>query len=123
MSNLRKNWTDEETELARRLLAQDISDFEFEHQLGRTKTAARTRMQTVSYRGWRAEADDLRTLSQSRSKCKEFSSSRAETIPPEVIADAVRRSNAPRSLTAMLCGDPPFGYSAYDRRVSAGGYR
>lgn len=41
-------------------------------------------------------------------------------IPPEVIADALRRAAAPRSLTAMICGDPAPGQSALDRRAAQG---
>lgn len=38
---------------------------------------------------------------------------------PEMLADAARRANAPRDLTAMLMGDPPRGCSALDRREGA----
>lgn len=38
---------------------------------------------------------------------------------PEMLADADRRANAPRDLTAMVFGDPPRGCSALDRRVGA----
>lgn len=40
-------------------------------------------------------------------------------IPQEVIADRDRRSNAPRSLTALFCGDPAPGQSALDKQRSA----
>lgn len=111
------NWTPEETELARKLLAEGAPEREFERQIGRTKEAAKTRIQTLNYRARRAEADRFRTLSGSRCKKSEYRRVEAEAaIPPEVIADSVRRSDAPRSLTAMLCGDPPPGYSALDRR-------
>jgi hypothetical protein len=36
-------------------------------------------------------------------------------IPAEVIADARRRMEAPRTLSAMFFGDPPQGFSALDR--------
>lgn len=38
---------------------------------------------------------------------------------PEMIAEAQRRADAPRSLTAEFFGDPPAGYSALDRRQNA----
>lgn len=38
---------------------------------------------------------------------------------PDLIEDAMRRSSAPRSLTAALFGDPPVGFSALDRRQGA----
>ena len=34
----------------------------------------------------------------------------------ELIAEARRRADAPRSLSAMLLGDPPRGFSALDRK-------
>lgn len=37
----------------------------------------------------------------------------------EMLAEAQRRLEAPRSLTAEFCGDPGVGYSALDRRQSA----
>lgn len=37
----------------------------------------------------------------------------------DLIADAQRRASAPRSLSATLLGDPPYGYSALDQRQSA----
>ena len=37
-------------------------------------------------------------------------------IPLPVEADRDRRINAPRTITALVCGDPPPGYSALDRR-------
>lgn len=36
--------------------------------------------------------------------------------PPEALAEALARANAPRSLSAWFFGDPPPGYSALDGR-------
>jgi hypothetical protein len=36
--------------------------------------------------------------------------------PPEVIAEAMRAYAVPRDVTAMVCGDPLPGRSAWDRR-------
>ena len=39
-------------------------------------------------------------------------------IPREVLIDReIRKAMAPRDLTAMLCGDPPSGYSALDQTL------
>jgi hypothetical protein len=43
--------------------------------------------------------------------------SKDDSIPSEVIEAAVRRATAPRSLTAILMGDPPAGFSALERRA------
>ena len=39
-----------------------------------------------------------------------------QDIPAYVIADREKRSNEPRTLTMMLCGDPPFSQSALGQR-------
>jgi hypothetical protein len=39
-------------------------------------------------------------------------------VPADCWIDCDRRMNAPRTLTALLCGDPPPGYSALDRRAT-----
>lgn len=41
-------------------------------------------------------------------------------IPSSVLIDRERRSLAPRTITALLFGDPPPGYSALDRRQATG---
>ncbi len=38
--------------------------------------------------------------------------------PDDIMADRDRRHAAPKTLTAWLCGDPPPGWSALDRRQS-----
>lgn len=38
--------------------------------------------------------------------------------PPEVLAERDATLSLPRTLTSLLCGDPPPGRSALDRRVS-----
>jgi hypothetical protein len=43
--------------------------------------------------------------------------SKDDAVPPEVIADAIRRATAPRSVTAWICGDPAPGQSALERRA------
>ena len=44
---------------------------------------------------------------------------RPRNIPPSVIDDALRRCLAPRSITALLFGDPAPGQSALDKRQGA----
>ncbi len=36
--------------------------------------------------------------------------------PPEVIWEAIQRAKAPRSITAIICGDPPLIASALGKR-------
>ena len=102
-----KPWSDEETELARRLLAEKASDSEFMRRLGRAKISARERLYRVDFpRG------DWTSLGLPRD-------GRVE-VPSHVTADAVRRGSAPRTLTAWLCNDPAPGQSALDKRLAGG---
>jgi hypothetical protein len=43
-------------------------------------------------------------------------------VPPEAWADANRRHNTPRTLSAWICGDPAPGFSALDRRTGGAAY-
>jgi hypothetical protein len=43
-------------------------------------------------------------------------STTASRPAPELIADRDRRLAISRTITAAICGDPPFGYSALDRK-------
>jgi hypothetical protein len=38
---------------------------------------------------------------------------------PEMMADALRRNSAPRTLTQSICGDPPFEQSALGKKRAA----
>lgn len=40
----------------------------------------------------------------------------APAVPPAVLRDRDCRLTARKSLTAIICGDPPAGYSALERR-------
>ena len=99
-----KPWTQEETALARRMLAAGKPDSEFHRVFGRSKLKARLRL-------WRLARptqgyDWLGLPMQERID-----------VPAEAWADASRRLNAPRTLSAWICGDPAPGYSALDKRM------
>jgi hypothetical protein len=94
-------WTDEEIKLGRQLLAAKAKDSEFRSRLGRSKVAAQTR---ILYNATSVERYLLTELYP------------RPVVPDELLEDRDRRAAAPLSLTAWLCGDPPSGYSALDRR-------
>lgn len=87
-------WTDEETEIARELVKRDAHDREFRSAVGRSKTAAKARLDRVLHR---SVIDKRANPSNVLFK-----------IPVEVIEERERRLKAQRSLTAILMGDPPF---------------
>lgn len=88
-------WKPEEVILARRLLDEGAPESAFKAQLNRTRQACFNKV-TRTDRGSIIVP--------------------AVTIPPEVLEDRVRRLTAPRSITALLMGDPCPGKSALDRR-------
>lgn len=92
-------WTDGETALARQLLQRCASDAEFRRVLGHTREAAVGRLTRLELKVDRGAVIPERVH-----------------IPPEVVAEAVRRSSAPVTITGFVMGDPPIGYSALDRR-------
>lgn len=40
-----------------------------------------------------------------------------QKVSPEALAERSRRLAAPQTLTGFLCGDPPVGFSALERRA------
>lgn len=112
-------WSDEETEKARSLLAAGARNHEFVSAINRTKNAARSRILYV---------DNPKSRDYAAERAKRYRNSaeyqavvrRREAgpsfIPIEVITDAAKRADAPRTITAWLQGDPAPGFSALDRR-------
>ncbi len=93
-------WTEEQIQTARRLLDSGAGDDECVAAVGRTRLACYMKIDRLRY--------------NSTVKCEK----RVEA-PDKVFIEAHRRIKAPRSITAWLCGDPPPGYSALDRRGNA----
>lgn len=88
-------WTDAEVETARRLIDQKASDDECMAALGRSRMTCYQKLDRLRYSAAVARKQKTSTVA---------------------LADADRRINAPRSITAWICGDPPPGFSALDRR-------
>lgn len=97
-----RTWSDEDTGIARQMFANNEPSEAFTAKLGRSETAAREHIKRA----------DVRVKTEARAAISK--------IPAGIIEDAVRRATTPRSLTAFICGDPPHGFSALDRRNRAG---
>jgi hypothetical protein len=109
-------WTDEETATLHRMMEQGNTRDEIAKELGCDTGRIRKKIwdmsRTVEQRrncaSRRRERDERKT---------ERHEVRTESRPDEaLLAEAAIRAAAPRSLSAMLLGDPPKGYSALDRR-------
>lgn len=98
----RPRWTDAETDAARELLKKGATDDECREVLGRSFAACRERVERVN----------LEVVTGP--------SATGPKAPPEVLAEKARRAAAPVTITGFVFGDPPVGYSALDRRNTAG---
>lgn len=105
---MKKHWTAEETEIAKQMLADGANDAAFRARLDRSKEAALARMDRVAYGAAAVGRKPTYTVASGRAAVSE-----------QAYADAARRLLAPRSITALLMGDPGEGFSALDRRRSA----
>lgn len=101
----RKVWTPEQDAIALRLLQEDAPESRFRAELGRSKINSQLRHKRLLFQSRAEQARETKSLGLGLH------------VPPEAIADRDRRIKAPRSLTALLCGDPAPGQSALDRRL------
>ncbi len=99
-------WTEQETKQAR--ASMQLPPDDFFRLTGRTKQAARAHIRYVDH----PELWEQRTNRKRRERRELGIPERLLTAksgpPPEVIADAIKRALIPRSITALICGDPPF---------------
>lgn len=114
-------WTDEETQAARVLIAKGADNAEFLRKTNRTKAAAHSRIRWLDDPMERDRSQERARRSRKNAgpaNGKRFIE-RPAHAPAHVIAAARERADAPRTLTAWLCGDPGPGQSALDRRATA----
>jgi hypothetical protein len=106
-------WTPEQEKLAGELMAAGTPPEQFLVKLGRTKDAAYQRLYYKRVGPYRPKAERLRPISAQTFQIGDQVSARPDE---KLLAEAEARANVPRTATAWLCGDPPPGYSALDKR-------
>ena len=118
------HWTDQQVEIAAKLWPKITAEMcrrdaypVIGKEIGRTGSAVEKR-----FRRYGKDFRGLNVLDKRRGKRKYtkrytgFSFVSGVQPPEEAIRDAEHRANLePESITAMLMGDPPRGYSALDR--------
>jgi hypothetical protein len=115
-------WTEYETVKARELLATEIGEREFQRLTGRTKAAAFARIKYLDNPGFRDRCIDNASRNRKRYEKRVYDPSTPHYVesgphvPGHLLIDAERRLMAPRTITAMLCGDPAPGFSALEKR-------
>ena len=113
-------WTAEEDAKVHELLALDLNYKQIAERISRpyssTKEHIRWLFMTEEQKEWRRERirSGRRNGKDIVRRVEEYSTREAK--PQHVFEDAARRAEAPRTLTAVLMGDPPIGFSALDRR-------
>ena len=122
--NTSTHWTDQQVEIAARLWPKITGEMcrrdaypVIGKEIGRTGSAVEKR-----FRRYGADFRGFNVLDKRRGKRKYtkrdtgFSFVSSAIPPEEALRDAEHRANLePESITAMLMGDPPKGYSALDR--------
>lgn len=108
-------WLASETELAR--ANYHLPPAQFQRITGRTKQAARAHLKYISRADVRERKNAQKVaLRLAMKQCQPTAAVAPIVVPDEVIAEAARRAAAPRSLTGIVMGDPPIGFSALERR-------
>ena len=114
-----KRWSAEDDRIARELLDTDASAAEFKEKLGRSKAAAIAHFnERKKYSARRAAPSLPRVQGRRLSSEDGYEGSAGQVIhrpSTEMVLEARKRDNIPRSLTAWLCGDPAPGHSALDK--------
>ncbi len=110
--------TQEQLDQARAMLREKLQYHQIARKLGIHKETLRRALDPK----WRAMRNEQIARQAIRSKFAPTSPPltivrrMSEPIPAPVLADRDRRINLPLTTTAALCGDPPPGYSALDRK-------
>lgn len=112
-------WTPEMLAAARALRARHAPASEYKAALGRTKAAAFNRLYVADNKEREATLRKAR-LDRIREERKAGDANqcivRPRYVPEDVFLEAQRRHGAPQTLTGFICGDPPIGYRALDRK-------
>lgn len=123
-NDLRIFWTKEQDETMARMLAEGAKLPAIAEAIGRTAVAIKCRRRYLSLsveqrseenRAWKAAN---RPAGSRKSVRGRVAPPADRFLPPGALEDAQRRLYAPRSLTAVLCGDPAPGRSALDRKLA-----
>jgi hypothetical protein len=125
--NKRTNlWSPDEDESLRQMKSQGLSFRKIATSIGRTwcSTVHRWRLLNIKDEERESRSERARTYRAERRRRDSGHKQRGvDCVRPLVIPDVVfeernERLSAPRSLTGFICGDPPAGYSALDRRAA-----
>lgn len=118
-----RKWTSEEQELLFKLKRQSVSFAEIAERLNRTRKAVEWRWQVINFtpakkeRYRKTKLDNAATYRRRPRKTNPARFVPDVMIAPEVVLiERSIRLAAPRTITGLLFGDPPIGYSALDKR-------
>lgn len=115
-------WTDEETKVLVRMKAAGNSYDEIARGLGRKNLSVQERWYWINMSEAKRAARRTRMNVQRREKRSAESTDIKwavvkQVVPDYLFIDRERRLAAQRTITGFLCGDPPPGFSALDRKM------
>jgi hypothetical protein len=118
------SWLPEEVALLQKLREQNFTYRQIAERLSRPWKGVRAKLarmrMTPEMRKRYNENERLRGkkfLSPRKVAGITYMAPEISKVPPELLADREARHAAPRDLTGLICGDPPRGFSALERRA------
>ena len=100
----RPHWTEGELKIAQQLMARKATNEECLAILGRSRHVCYVKTERWKDRSFKLGFRKPRVEPPQ------------ERAPEHVLQEAARRMSAPRTITGLICGDPPKGYSALEQR-------
>lgn len=114
-----RRWSVEETAELERLRADGLTYEQIAAAMNRTKASCKERFRWINMSESEREIKNTRNFYARNGNVDPARVRRRRvpfTAPTDVFAERHQRINAPRSLTAIFCGDPAPGFSALDRK-------
>lgn len=113
-------WTEDEKKHLEKLRAQGLTFSQISERLRRTRTGCKCQWRIMNMKPWQERAHKERRNARLRQRYHE-EGLRVEdrvtvVVPPDVWAERNARLIAPRTISGMILGDPPVGFSALDMR-------
>jgi hypothetical protein len=120
-----KQWTEEETSTLRQMKADGYTNTQIGFHLGKLRANVADRWRWLNMTAEAREQKQRASNEARRQRNTERGHApsirirytvAAPEAPPDILVEREKRQAAPRTLTAILFGDPPTGFSALDRK-------
>ncbi len=106
-------WSEDDDTRLREAMASGLSIREAARLLGRPPKATRCHWRWIN----QTASERTAHYERLRSSAAKVAPPLRPRDPPHIFQDRERRRAAEQSITGILMGDPPRGYSAFDRKL------